>query len=459
MPLASDDHGLGDLAASLAGTLTLPGDDGWDMARQAWNLAVDQRPAAVVASGGPEDAVAVVDFARKNGLRVAPQGTGHGAAALGDLGDAILFKTHGLTGVEVDAGSRRARCEPGALSRDVLNAAAPHGLAALVGSSPDVGIVGYSLGGGIGFLGRKHGLQANRVTAIEVVTGGGETVRADAQTEPDLFWALRGGGGSYGLATAIEFELLSIRGLYAGALAWPWERSAEVLARWAEWTRDAPEDLSSSARMIQFPPLPQIPEALRGRQLVMIDGVWDGGREEADRVLSPLREMEPEMDTWAEIPTTALIDVHGDPPEPVPSLTDHRLIREIPAEMIEAWVEVAGPGSGSPLLFSELRHWGGAIAREPEGAGVLGSFSDPYSLFNVGMAPEPSIEQAGRAHAASICDTLAPWTSERRFVNFTEAVVDPTVPYGAEALARLAEIRRSVDPDGIFQAVHPVTNG
>jgi FAD/FMN-containing dehydrogenase len=445
------------LAKTLDGALTLPGDDGWDIARQAWNLAIDQRPAAVVTSGGADDAEAVVDFARQNRLRVAPQGTGHGAGAIGDLTGAILFKTHELTQVEVDAGASRARSAPGALSRDVLVAAAPHGLAALAGSSPDVGIVGYSLGGGIGFLARKHGLQANRVTAVELVTGSGEAVRADHETEADLFWALRGGGGSYGLVTAIEFELLPISELYAGALAWPWERSAEVLARWAEWTAGAPEEISSSARMIQFPPLPQIPDPLRGRQLVMVDGVWDGDREDADRVLGPLRELGPEMDTWATIPATALVEVHGDPPEPVPAFTDHRLIREVPAEMVEAWVEVAGPGSGSPLLFSELRHWGGAIAREPEGAGVLGSFSEPYSLFNVGMAPEPAIEQAGRAHAARICETLAPWTSERRFVNFTEAVVAPSVPYGAEALKRLGEIRRSVDPDGLFQAAHPVT--
>jgi hypothetical protein len=211
--------------------------------------------------------------------------------------------------------------------------------------------------------------------------------------------------------------------------------------------------------MIQFPPLPQIPEPLRGRKLVMIDGVFDGGREEADGVLAPLRELGPEMDTWAEIPVPALVQVHGDPPEPVPSLTDHRLIREIPAEMIDAWVEVSGPGSGSPLLFSEIRHWGGAIAREPEGAGALGSISEPYSLFVVGMAPAPEVEQAGRAHAAKICDALAPWASDRRFVNFTEAIVDPSLPYGSDALGRLGEIRRSVDPDGLFQAVHPVTPG
>ena len=458
--MASGEHDFSALAGALDGSLTLPGHDGWDIARQAWNLAVNQQPAAVVTSGGAGDAKAVVDFARSNGLRVAPQGTGHGAGALGDLSGAILFKTHELTQVDVDAGTGRARSAPGALSRDVLEAAAPHGLAALAGSSPDVGIVGYSLGGGIGFLARKHGLQANRVTAVEVVTGSGEAVRADHETEADLFWALRGGGGSYGLVTALEFELLPIGGLYAGALAWPWERSAEVLARWAEWTAGVPEEISSSARMIQFPPLPQIPDPLRGRQLVMIDGVWDGDRRSRRRAFSPrCASWDPEMDTWAEIPTPALVAVHGDPPEPVPSLTDHRLIREVPAEMIEAWVEIAGPGSGSPLLFSELRHWGGAIAREPEGAGVLGSIADPYSLFIVGMAPEPAVEQAGRAHAARICEALAPWASDRRFVNFTEAVVDPSVPYGTDALERLGEIRRSVDPDGLFQAAHRVTPG
>jgi hypothetical protein len=452
----SEEANFTELEGDLRGSVALPGDDGWDLARQAWNLAVDQRPAAVVTAGHADDAKAVIDFAGANGLRVAPQGTGHGAGALGDLSGSILFKTHDLTHVEVDAESRRARAAAGALSRDVLHAAAPHGLAALAGSSQDVGIVGYSLGGGVGFLGRRHGLQANRVTGIELVTGEGEVVRADAGTEADLFWALRGGGGSFGLVTEIEFELLPISEVYAGALAWPWERSGEVLARWAEWTGDAPEQISSSARMIQFPPLPQIPEPVRGKKLVMIDGVWDGDRNEADDVLRPLRELGPEMDSWAVIPATGLVEVHGDPPEPVPSLTDHRLIREVPAEMVEAWVEVAGPGSGSPLLFSELRHWGGAIARAPEGAGVVGSFAEPYSLFIVGMAPEPGIAEAGRAHAARICEALAPWAADRRFVNFTEQVVDPDVVYGAEATARLAEVRRRADPGGVLQAVHPV---
>src|SRR3954471_12329016 len=195
------------LRARCSGIVVTPADQAWDVSRQAWNLAVDQRPAAGVFPADDAGVVPLVNSAREAGLRVAPQGTGHNARPLGDLSNTILVKTSGMTGVEVDAANRRARVRAGALWQDVMPVAASHGLAALGGSSPDVGVVGYSLGGGIGWLARKYGMQTNAITAVEVVTADGSLVRDDRDSEPELFWALRGGGGNFGIVTALEFEL------------------------------------------------------------------------------------------------------------------------------------------------------------------------------------------------------------------------------------------------------------
>jgi len=204
--------------ARLDGKIVLPDHGGWNEARQAWNLAVDQRPAAVAFPESADDVIAVVELARAFGLRVAAQGTGHHASPLGDLSDTVLVKTERMRRVHVDAPAGTARIEAGVRSLELVEAAAAHGLATLAGSSPDVGVVGYTLGGGLSWLGRKHGLAANSVHAVELVTADGRLVRADHDTEPDLFWALRGGGGDFGVVTALEVSLLPIRQVYAGIL-------------------------------------------------------------------------------------------------------------------------------------------------------------------------------------------------------------------------------------------------
>src|SRR3954470_18146456 len=249
--------------------LIRPGEDRWDSARAAWNAAIDQRPAMVAQPTNPDEVAEAVQIARDNGLRGAMQAEGHSASALGEVGDdTLLLKTPGLTGAEVDPEARRARVAAGAKWRDVSELTSPQGLAALSGSSAEVGVVGYTLGGGHGWLARKHGLACNSVLAVELVTADGTLVRADQDNEPDLFWALRGGGGNFGVVTALELELYPVPELYAGVLAWPWERTAEILHAWREWAADLPDEMSTWARILQVPPLPDIPEPVRGRQLV-----------------------------------------------------------------------------------------------------------------------------------------------------------------------------------------------
>src|SRR6188508_1078204 len=287
--------------ASSPDILLFPGDAGWDEARRAWNLAVDQRPAAVALPETVDDVVAAVDHARAAGLRVVVQGTGHGAGST-PLDGALLINMARMTGVEVDAGTQTARVAGGALWRDVVEAAVEHGLTALHGSAGDVGVVGYSLGGGIGWLARKHGLSASSVLSAVVVTADGEVVQADHETNPDLFWALRGGGGSFGIVTEVEIALYPVAEAYAGWLAWPVERAVGVLARWAEWTKDAPDEVTSVGRLLQVPPAPEVPEPLRGRRLVVVEAAFLGDERAGRELLGPLRTLGPEIDTFGVVP-------------------------------------------------------------------------------------------------------------------------------------------------------------
>jgi FAD/FMN-containing dehydrogenase len=355
-----------------AAQLIRPGGERWDSARAAWNLAIDQRPAVVAQPHDADGVAAVVNFARENGLRVAVQTEGHGAGALAGVGeDTLLLKTGRMTGAEIDAENRRARVSAAAKWRDVSALASPRGLAPLSGLSAEVGVVGYTLGGGLGWLSRKHGLACNSVLAAEVITADGKLVRADRSNEPDLFWALRGGGGSFGAVTALEFELYPAEELYAGMFAWPWERTADVLHAWREWISGLPDELSTLARILQLPRLPNVPEPVRGRQLVVIEAAYLGAAGSAGELLRPLRDLRPELDTFTTVPPAALGRLHMEPEDPVPYAAGGQMLDELPPAAIDAITEAAGPGSGSPLISFELRHLGGALAEPPPDAARL----------------------------------------------------------------------------------------
>ncbi|MFD0474853.1 FAD-binding oxidoreductase [Nonomuraea thailandensis] len=270
--------GLRALGSRLEGVLVLPGDPGWDAARAAWQLAVDQRPAAVVLARSAADVAATLKTARVCGLRVAPQSSGHNAAPLGPLHDTILLRTFEMAHVHIDPVRRLARVGAGVVWAEVSAAAAKHGLAGLAGTASDVGVVGYTLGGGLSWFARSHGLAANHVTGATVVTADGRVLRVDAGHEPDLFWAIRGGGGAYAVVTELEFALFPITEVYAGALYWPIGRAEEVLRRWRDWTATVPDTVTSLGRLLRFPPLEDIPEPFRGRSLVAVEAVAQLGQ-------------------------------------------------------------------------------------------------------------------------------------------------------------------------------------
>jgi len=311
------DRDLEALRAAIAGQVFVLGQAGYDQARQAWNLAVDERPSVVVVAESAADVVKAVRYARAHGMRIAPQGTGHGAAPLEPLDGAMLLRTTRMRQVDIDPATRTARAEAGAVWQDVIVPAAEHGLAALAGSSPGVGVTGYTLGGGLGWLARRYGLAANSVTAAELVTPGGDLVRAAAGHEPDLLWAVRGGG--VGVVTALEMRLYPVRELYAGDLFFPIQRAAEVLHAWREWTATVPDDVTSVGHILRLPPLPEVPEPLRGRAFAMVEAAYLGDAGTGAELIQPLRRLGPELDTFAMIPASALGQLNMDPSQPQPA--------------------------------------------------------------------------------------------------------------------------------------------
>ena len=436
--------------------VVLPHDPHWDEARVAWNLAVDQQPAAVALPESVADVMAVVRWARSRGLRVAPQGTGHNAAAMGSLAHTVLVKSERMRGVEIDAEKRIARVAAGVLWAEVSEAAAEHGLAALAGSSPDVGVVGYSLGGGISWLGRRYGLAGNSVTAVELVNADGELVRADADNQSELFWALRGGGGSFGVVTALEFQLYPIAEVYAGVLFFPLERGNEVLHAWRNWIEDVPDEVTSVGRFLQSPPIPDIPEPLRGGSFVAVEATMLLAEGAANELLRPLRELGPAIDTFATIPIERLSSLHMDPEHPVPGAADGMLLRDFPEEAIDAIVAAAGAGSGSPLISVEIRHLGGALGRMQPGHGALATIEAGFALFAVGMAMTPVLAAAVRAHIEIVQAALASWDAGRDYLNFTERRERGERLFGSTTYRRLQTVKGKVDPEDVFRSNHPV---
>ena len=350
---------LRELGDRLAGDVVLPGDETWETARQAWNLAVDQRPVAVVYPESADDVVATVRFAAERGLRIAFNAGGHNAGPIDWSRDTLLLKSERMRGIEIDVAARRARVEAGVLAKPLAVAAGDHGLAYLAGTSPDVGVVGYALGGGLSWMIRKFGLACNSIVAAEVVTADGRLVRTDRDTEPELFWALRGGGGNVGAVTAIELQLFPIAEIYAGALFWPIERAVEILNAWRGWIETVPDECESIGRMLQLPDAPFLPDHLRGRSFVLVEAAFIGSAGDGAALLQPLRDLGPEIDTVAMMPTSELSVVNMDPDYPLPYSGEGILLTDLPPAAIDAMVEAF---VGSPLLHVEARHLGGAAA-------------------------------------------------------------------------------------------------
>jgi FAD/FMN-containing dehydrogenase len=402
-----------------------------------------------------EDVSKVVGFARDNGLRVAAQGTGHGAVALGSLDDTVLLKTERMRGIEIEDG--RARVEAGAWVADLAEAAAESGQSFLPGTSPNVGVIGYTLGGGLSWLGRKYGFACNRVSAIELVTADGEARTVDASTDPDLFWALRGGGGGYAVVTALHVHLVPVSQVYAGVLLFPPELASDGIRAYRDWAADAPEEVGSMVRMLNLPPIPDIPEPLRGKKWLAITAACIGSKEEGETAIAPLREIgSAVIDGFQQMPAAGLSRIAMDPEPPVPGLGHHRLLAELPDDAISAFVDVAGPESGAPLLLAELRQLGGALRRPPENGGALEKLDEEFVMLGLGMLMDPALREPIDGALDELADAMNPWAAERGYFNYAERPCDLDALLPAETCKRLAQVKRTWDPDNLILANHSV---
>jgi hypothetical protein len=435
------------------GRLVRPGDPDWDDARGTFNVLDDQRPEAIAFPTDEHEVAAVVAWARERGFRIAAQATGHNATALGSLAGTVILNTSALTGVDIDVDARRVRVGAATRWEAVTPRLSELGLAGLHGSSPDVGIVGYSLLGGIGWLARKHGMQANAVTAIELVTADGRLVRADAHHEPELFWALRGGGGNYGVVTAVEFEVQPVSELYAGAMFFPVDRISEVLHTWSSLLPSFPEEMTTWASVIHFPPFPEIPDVVRGQSFIIVLVAYLGTEDDGARMLQPIRDLDPAMDTLANQAPIALATQAMDPDSPLPFRSTTALLDELTPEAIEEVARLAGPGSALTLV--EFRHIGGALHRAAPNAGARATLPGNIAFLSLGVVPDPAVAPAVEAGLGALADTFAPHRVGD-YPNFVMTPTDASDFFDADTWCRLRRVKAQYDPYDVFRGNHQV---
>lgn len=429
----------------VATPVALPGEPGYERCTP-WNVAAPVNPAAVVLATSPEDVAGTVRFAAAHGYTVTVQATGHGAVGVGQ--DTILVQTSAMKHCAVDVLNRTARVGAGARWQDVLDAATPHGLAPLCGSAPGVGVVGYLTGGGIGPLVRTVGLSSDHVRAFDVVTGEGTLLRATPEENADLFWGLRGGKATLGIATAVEIDLLPIAEFYGGAVYFDGTDTATVLHAWCGWCSGLPETVNTSIAVQQLPPLPGVPEPLAGRMTVAVRYTAVGDLAAAEALLAPMRAAAtPVLDTVGVLPYAAIGAVHGDPVDPMPINEDQALLTELPAEAVDALLAVVGPGSGSPQVIVELRLLGGALARPPRHRSAFCHRDAAFSLAVIG-APVPEIAEMVVGHASAVTRAVAPWATGGQMPNFAPSYEPgrPARVYNDDTRHWLAALADRYDP-------------
>ncbi|MEO3821676.1 FAD-binding oxidoreductase [Plantactinospora sp. B24E8] len=445
------------LVAATDGLVLLPGDEGYAAECAAYNLATPHRPAIVVGATSPGDVQAAVRFAVAHNLPVAVLATGH--SALSSNG-AVLITTRRMDSVTIDAERRTARIAAGVRWQQVIDEASRYGLAPLSGSAPTVGAVSYTLGGGLSPIGRTFGYAADHVRRIELVTADGALREVSAEQEPELFWALRGGKGNFGVVTALEFNLFPFDRIYGGGLYFPGERAAEVLTAWSAWTADLPDEMTSSIALLRLPPAPELPEPLRGQFVVHVRIAYVGPAEEGARLVAPLRAIGPTLiDSVADLPYVAVGSIHSDPPMPIPFHDRSTLLREFSPEVVNTVVQLAGPDVQSPLVALEIRHLGGALDRRPGSGNAIDTRGSAFLLYGVAFGG-PDQAEAFDGYLTGLIAAVEPWSTGQRFVNFFSAADATTegVPagYRPETYQRLVEVKKAYDPQNIFRLNHNI---
>lgn len=448
-------QGLNDqLAARISGRVLVRGTSEFDQFRQGWNLAFTHNPSLIVVPHSTADVAVAVRHATEQKLHVVVEATGHGPVRMAD--GAMLIVTQAMDSVAVDAEAGTARVGAGAKWQHVLEPAHRVGLAPLLGSTPDVGVVGYTLGGGMGWIARKYGLSADNVRAIEIVTADGVIRRADPRSEPDLFWALRGGGGgSLGVVTAIEINLARLESVYAGNLLYPPDMAHEVAARYREWITTAPDELTSAICLMNFPPLEEVPETLRGRSFTIVRGAFIGSDADGEELLRHWRTWrEPEFDMWGRIPFDQIATVSNDPLDPLAALATTEWLDTIDDGLIDVLTRALfDQEGGGPLLFGEIRHAGGAISRQPEHPNAYGNRHRQHILEIVGVIPTADHRPGLETALDALRSRLAPYVAGGAYINFldgSERIRRSAEGFEPEAWRALGQVKARHDPHNTF---------
>ncbi|MFP5372008.1 MAG: FAD-binding oxidoreductase [Actinomycetes bacterium] len=447
------------LRRRVAGPVLLEGDEDLAAEVACWNLAVRHDPAVVVGAACTADVVAAVRWAVEQGLHVAVQATGHGPVR--DAAGSLMITTRRMQGIHIDAGRRTARVQAGVPWDAVMAAAAEHGLAGLRGSSSGVGVVGYTLGGGLGSFGRKHGFAADHVRAVEMVTADGRLRRVTAESEPELFWAIRGGKGNFGIVTEMEFDLVPAERLVAGGVFFAGADAAAVLHAFREWAPTMPEEVGTSIAILRVPPMEELPPPLRGQTVVHLRYAYCGDdAAEGARLVEPmLRAGTVLLGGVGPMPVGAMDAIHMDPVDPTPACEKGMLLADLPADAVDALIAAAGPQVELPLIMVELRLLGGALSRQPETPNAVAGRDAAWSAF--ALAPGvPELAQVAPAVVRGVLDALRPWAAPGCLVNFlgdVSGAEEVAAAYPPATAERLLALKRVLDPAGTFSFGHALT--
>lgn len=426
-----------------------PGDPGFAEELLGFNLTHTHRPQLVAPATSVADVQAAVRDA--TGVHVTVLATGHGADT--PITDGLVITLRRLNTVTIDPDARTATFGGGVRWAAVIEAAAAFGLAPITGSSPNVGATGYLLGGGLGPLARSHGFSSDYVVGFTLVDARGELVRADADTNPDLYWALRGGKGGFGVVLETSIRLVQLATVYGGSLIFAEPDIETVLRGWIDWTTDASADVTTSVAIVRFPPLEEVPEQMRGQTVLMLRFAYPGSAAEGEALAAPLATLAtPLMDTMGELPVAQIGMIHNDPVEPAPGWGRGMLLNALDGDFATAMLEHVGAGVRTPLMIAEVRHIGAATRRDvPEGSAVGGRGAG-YTLHLIGV-PDPTLFGAALpAVADRLQASIASWIAPETTINFADEhdPIDFRRAWPTETFERLDRLRATWDPQGVF---------